>query len=106
MNFTPRSFRKARVRLRAANSAGLRKLPPELEKHIKNLSSGEVSDPILYNGDYYIFKVEKKFDPDKDRMPLPSNEEVKNMLQNQKNERYAEERMQELRQRAVIELKE
>ena len=81
-------------------------LPPELEKHIKNLSSGEVSDPILYNGDYYIFKVEKKFDPDKDRMPLPSNEEVKNMLQNQKNERYAEERMQELRQRAVIELKE
>lgn len=39
-------------------------------------------------------------------MPLPSNEEVKNMLQNQKNERYAEERMQELRQRAVIELKE
>ena len=38
-------------------------LPPELEKHIKNLSSGEVSDPILYNGDYYIFKVEKKIRP-------------------------------------------
>lgn len=81
-------------------------LPSELESKIKPLSSGQVSDPILYNGDYYIFKVEKKFDPAVDQMPLPTGEEVKNMLQNQKNERFAEEHMQELRQRAIIELKE
>ncbi len=81
-------------------------LPQELEKQIKKLSSGQVSDPILYNGDYHIFKVEQKFDPQTDQMPLPSNEEVKDMLQNQKSKRYAEEHMQELRQRAIIELKE
>lgn len=81
-------------------------LAPELEKEIKKLSSGEVSDAIAYNGDYYIFKVEKKFNPETDTMPLPSETEVKNMLQNQKNERFAEEKMQQLRQSAIIELKE
>ncbi len=81
-------------------------LAPELEKEIKKLSSGEVSDAIIYNGDYYIFKVEKKFNPETDTMPLPTEAEVKNMLQNQKNERFAEEKMQQLRQSAMIELKE
>ncbi len=81
-------------------------LPQELEKEIKKLSDGEVSDAILYNGNYHIFKVEKTFDPSKDQMPNPSAEEIKIMLQNQKNERFAEELMQTLRQQAMIELKE
>ncbi len=81
-------------------------LPQELEKEVKKLSDGEVSDAILYNGDYYIFKVEKTFDPTKDQMPIPSAEEIKTMLQSQKNERFAEELMQTLRQQAMIELKE
>ena len=39
-------------------------------------------------------------------MPTPTAKEVENMLRNQKNERYAAQHLQELRQRAMIELKE
>lgn len=81
-------------------------LPQTLENSVRKLSSGQVSDPVLYNGDYYIFKVEKKFDPARDQMPTPTAKEVENMLRNQKNERYAAQHLQELRQRAMIELKE
>ena len=81
-------------------------LSPVLENEIKKLSAGEVSSPILHNGNYYIYKVEKKFNPQTDTLPMPTKEEVANLLQTQKNERFAEEKMQQLRQSAMIELKE
>jgi len=81
-------------------------LPEPLDKALQKLGSGEVSDPILYNDSYYIFKVEKKFDPSKDKLPEPSNAEISEILQGQKTERYASKRLQNLRQRAAIELRE
>ena len=81
-------------------------LPEVLNNEVKKLPAGQISDPILYNGNYYIYRVEKKFNPQVEEMTLPSSEEVETMLQNEKNERFAEDRMQQLRQRAVIELKE
>jgi len=81
-------------------------LPEPLDKALKKMKAGTISEPILYNNDYYIFRLEKKFDPAIDKMAIPSNAEVKYMLQNQKMERFAARHLQELRQRAAIELKE
>jgi parvulin-like peptidyl-prolyl isomerase len=81
-------------------------LPQPLDAALQKMSSGQVSDPILYNDSYYILKVEKKFDPAKDKLPEPTENEIAEMLQGQKTERMAARHLQYLRQRASIELKE
>ncbi|MBO7556382.1 MAG: SurA N-terminal domain-containing protein [Alphaproteobacteria bacterium] len=81
-------------------------LPDSLNKVLQKMSVNQVSDPILYNDSYYILKLEKKFDPAKDKMPEPSTKEITEMLQNQKIERFAAKYLQTLRQRAAIKLKE
>lgn len=81
-------------------------LPEALDNEIKNLAEGSISKPVLHNGQYYIFKLEKKFDPSKGELPEPSHQEIEHMLQGQKSERYAVQLMQSLRQKATIELRE
>lgn len=81
-------------------------LPEPLDKALSKMSQGQVSDPILYNDAYYILRVEQKFDPAKDNLPEPNAAEIAEMLAGQKTERFAARRLQELRQRAAIELKE
>lgn len=81
-------------------------LPEPLDKALSKMSAGQVSDPILYNDAYYILRVEQKFDPAKDNLPEPNTAEIAEMLAGQKTERFAARRLQELRQRAAIELKE
>ena len=81
-------------------------LPEVLDKTLQKMSVNGVSDPIIHNDSYYILKLEQKFDPVKDKMPEPNSEEITNMLQNQKTERFASRYLQTLRQRAAIKLKE
>lgn len=81
-------------------------LPDVLDKALQKMSVNSVSDPIIHNDSYYILKLEKKFDPSKDKMPKPNTEEITDMLQNQKTERFAARYLQTLRQRASIKLKE
>lgn len=81
-------------------------LPEPLDKALSKMSPGQVSDPILYNNAYYILRVEQKFDPSKDKLPEPDAAEIAEMLAGQKTERFAARHLQELRQRAAIELKE
>ena len=81
-------------------------LAEPLDKVLSKMNSGQVSDPVLYDGSYYIFKVEKKFDPEKDKLPDPSADEIAEMLRGQKMERYAARHLQGLRQRASIEMRE
>ena len=85
-------------------SAG--QLAAPLDKVLRKMEAGEVSDPILYNGSYYIFKVERKFDPAIDKLPQPKPAEIADMLRGQKLERYAERHLQNLRQRSSIEMRE
>lgn len=81
-------------------------LPEQLDKALSKMSAGEISDPILYNNAYHIFRVEQKFDPSKDSLPEPDSRTIAEMLSGQKTERFAARHLQDLRQRAAIELKE
>lgn len=81
-------------------------LPVVLEEAIKKLPEGGVSQPVLYNENYYIMKLEKRFDANNDDIIQPTSRDVQNMLSEQKKERMSSQMMQNMRQRASIEVRE
>lgn len=80
-------------------------LPELLEKKIYVMKEGDVSDAILYGNDYYIFKLEKIFNPKTDTPQIPSKEEMRTFLENKKLEEYSNRYIKNLRSRALIEKK-
>ena len=81
------------------------KLLPQLDAVLSKMKEGEVSDPINVNGDFYILKLNKIFDPNKDETPVLSEIEIRNFLENKKMEDIANQTLQNLRQKAIIELR-
>lgn len=81
------------------------KLATPLEKALDKLKEGQVSDPVFLNNGYYILKLEKTFNPKKDKPQMPTQDEMRNFLTNQKMEDFAQKYLQDLRQNAVIELR-
>ena len=81
------------------------KLPAPLEKAAKKLSVGGISNAILLNDGYYILKLNQRFDPKKDKPVMPTEKEINTYLSNKKMETLAQKYLQDLRQKAVIELR-
>lgn len=81
------------------------KLPETLEQGFVHLKEGGVSKAISYGNDYYIFKLEKIFNPSHDKEDLPSRHAVRKFLENKKLEEYANKYIKDLRNRALIEKK-
>lgn len=81
------------------------KLPTPLENAVLKLKEGGVTDPILYGNDYYILKLEKIFNPQRDAGTLPGKKEVRRYLENKKTEEFAIKYMKDLRNKALIEKK-
>ncbi len=81
------------------------KLLPQLEKALSKMQEGDVSNAVNINGDYHILKLHKVFDPDKDRAQVPSEEDIKKFLENQKLEAFSADYLQKLRSQALIELR-
>ncbi len=81
------------------------KLAPKLEQKLKSMKPGEISDAIALGDGYYILKLQKTFNPDKDKPELPTEAEIKTLLTNQKMEGLSKRLLQDLRQKAVIEIR-
>ena len=81
------------------------KLPAPLEKAVKKLKPGQITDAVLLNDGYYILKLNQRFDPKKDKPVYPTEKEIRGYLSNQKMENFAQKYLQDLRQNAVIELR-
>ena len=81
------------------------KLPEEIEKKLDKMHEGEISDPILYGDGYYIVRLDKTFDPKVDKPQIPNAEDIKKFLENQKMEEFSKKYLQDLQQKAVIELR-
>ena len=81
------------------------KLPAALEQGFVHLKEGGVSNAIAYGNDYYIFKLEKIFNPSHDKEDLPSRSAVRKFLENKKMEEYSDKYIKDLRHRALIEKK-
>ena len=81
------------------------RFPEPIEKAIQKMHEGEISEPIAYGDGYYIVRLDKTFDPKTDNAELPSTEEMRTFLENQKMEDFSKKHLQDLHQQAVIELR-
>ena len=81
------------------------KLASVLETNLKRMKEGEISDPILLGDGYYILRLERVFDPQKDKPEIPSEKQIQTILENQKMELLSKKLLQDLRQKAVIEIR-
>ncbi len=80
-------------------------LPEKLHTVLQNMKTGDVSDAITVGTDYYILKLEKRYTPGVDKPPLPTDDEVRQLLQNKKMEEIATKYLRDLRNKAIIERK-
>ena len=81
------------------------KMLSAIEMRLNSMEPGDVSDAILIGDGYYIVKLIQVFDPDKHPNFRPNTEEVKNLLENQKMEAISTKLLQNLKQKAIIEVK-
>ena len=81
------------------------KLASVLEAKLKRMKEGDISDPILLGDGYYILRLERIFDPKKDKPEIPSQKQIQTILENQKMELLSKKLLQDLRQKAVIEIR-
>lgn len=80
-------------------------LAEPLDKVIRNLKEGQVSQAILYRTDYYIYKMNKIYDPLKNKQKMPTEDEVRKFIQERKSGELANKYIRDLRNRAVVEKK-
>ena len=81
------------------------KLPSVLEAKLKKMHVGQISDPIWLGDGYYILKLQQTFNPQKDKAQTPAQNTIKTLLDNQKMETLSKKLLQDLRQKAVIEIR-
>lgn len=81
------------------------KLPEQLEKSVRKLQVGGISEAVLLNDGYYILKLNQKFDPTKNKPEIPDEKQIRSFLTNQRMETFAQKYLQDLRQNAVIEIR-
>ncbi len=80
-------------------------LDEPLDKAIRGLKEGGVSNAILYRSDYYILKMDKIYDPKTSKRNMPTEEEVREFIKNRKTDEMANKYIRDLRNRAVVESK-
>ena len=82
------------------------KMLSALEMRLSKMSPREVSDAILIGDGYYILKLLQVFDPTQNPDFTPNQEEIKVLLENQKMEAISKKLLQNLKQKAIIEVKQ
>lgn len=81
------------------------KMMSALEMRLSSMNPGEVSDATLIGDGYYILKLIDVFDPNKNPNFTPNQKEIKSLLENQKMEAISKKLLQDLKQKAIIEVK-
>ena len=81
------------------------KMLSALEMRLNSMKVGEVSDAIQIGDGYYILKLVQVFDPKKNPDFTPNQQEIKSLLENQKMEAISKKMLQDLKQKAIIEIK-
>ena len=80
-------------------------LAAPLDKVVRSLKEGQVSQAVPYRADYYIFKMDKIYNPARDKQKMPDEDEVRTFIQNRKTDEMANKYIRDLRNRAVVEKK-
>lgn len=81
------------------------KMLSALEMRLSSMLPGDISDAVLIGDGYYILKLVQVFDPKKNPDFSPDREEVRKLLENQKMEAISKKLLQDIKQKAIIEVK-
>jgi peptidyl-prolyl cis-trans isomerase SurA len=81
------------------------KMLSALEMRLSSMNPGEISDAILIGDGYYIVKLVQVFDPKDNPNFTPNQMEIKTLLENQKMENLSKKLLQDVKQKAIIEVK-
>ena len=81
------------------------KMLSALELRLSRMRPGEVSDAFLVGDGYYILKLQQVFDPKKNPNFTPNAKEIRSLLENQKMESLSKKLLQDIKQKAIIEIK-
>ena len=82
------------------------KMLSAIEMRLSSMSPGEISDAIQIGDGYYILKLQQVFDPKQNPNFKPDPQEIKSLLENQKMEAISKNKLQEIKQKAIIEFKQ
>ncbi len=77
----------------------------EIERKSLRGREGEISNPVEVGKDFYILKLEKIYDPARDKPFIPNEEDVKRAIEGQRLEEFANSYMNKLRQKSMVEAK-
>lgn len=80
-------------------------LAAPLDQAVRRLKEGQVSRAVPYRSDFYIFKMDRIYDPKKADAKVPDDEEVRKFIKNRKADELANKYIRDLRNRAVVEKK-
>lgn len=81
------------------------KMLSALEMRLNSMKVGDVSDAIQIGDGFYILKLVQVFDPKENPDFTPNQQEIKSLLENQKMEAISKKMLQELKQKAIVEVK-
>ena len=81
------------------------KMLSALEMRLSSMNPGEISDAILIGDGYYIVKLVQVFDPKDNPNFTPNQMEIKTLLEYQKMENLSKKLLQDVKQKAIIEVK-
>lgn len=76
-----------------------------LNSKVLAMKDGEVSDPIQIGNDFYILKLVQTYHPEIDKPNLPTKEEMRRFMENKRLEEVSDKLLHNIRQKAVIELR-
>lgn len=82
------------------------KMLSAIEMRLSSMSPGEISDALQIGDGYYILKLQQVFDPKQNPNFSPDPKEIKTLLENQKMESISKSKLQEIKQKAIIEFKQ
>ena len=81
-------------------------LDSKIAQKLDKMAVGDISDPVKIGNKYYIMKLNAKFDPKKDKSTPPTDEEVMRYLQNKKADEFVNRYTQDIRNKAIIEIRD
>ena len=80
-------------------------LAQPLEQALSKMKEGDISNPISLGSDYYILRLDKVYRPGIDKAPEVNETEIRNMLTSKKTEEMAAKYLKDIRNKAVVNIK-
>lgn len=81
-------------------------LDSKIAQKLDKMKVGGISDPVKIGNKYYIMKLNAKYNPKTDKSTPPTDNDVMKYLQNKRADEFVNRYMQDIRNKAIIEIRD